>query len=413
MAQNFEAGPGEDSTTGNRKVSGVFPTEQSSEGGWGFVLPYLDGRFEVVAARDGAVVGSGEEADVRIEGADVAARHARIEVRADGVYLEDLDTSSGTFVGGVRARRIGVTHGDVVRFGAQLAIFVERGLAAYRGTIPVDTALIRGPRDAALFLDPALGHAQAGRSFVIEGGPGLGKRALAELAARERESAGPTVVLDGATLTQEQIADARTKRPATWILLAAEQASRPLQSELVQAAARTQGAVVIATLNMPLDRCVADGLIAPAFASLFSGRRVTIPPLSARREDIPQIVWQLARKLGIDPSRLSVDLIELIARAGWPGGVSEIEDVLRETSEGVEGVLGASAVQRPLSRPPSQVPSPPAADDPALARARLVDALAKANGSIASAARTLGMSRQAVYREAQRLGLEVGKRKAR
>jgi transcriptional regulator with GAF, ATPase, and Fis domain len=55
----------------------------------------------------------------------------------------------------------------------------------------------------------------------------------------------------------------------------------------------------------------------------------------------------------------------------------------------------------------------PAADDPALARERLVDALAKANGSIASAARTLGMSRQAVYREAQRLGLELGRRRAR
>ena len=54
-----------------------------------------------------------------------------------------------------------------------------------------------------------------------------------------------------------------------------------------------------------------------------------------------------------------------------------------------------------------------AADDPALARERLVDALSKSSGSIASAARTLGMSRQAVYREAQRLGLEVGKRRTR
>ena len=116
--------------------------------------------------------------------------------------------------------------------------------------------------------------------------------------------------------------------------------------------------------------------------------------------------------MGIDASRISVELIERIARAAWPGGISELEDVLLDTASKSVGTLDAASIQRPLTRPPSAYPSPPAADDPALARERLVDALAKANGSIASAARTLGMSRQAVYREAQRLGLEVGKRRA-
>ena len=137
-----------------------------------------------------------------------------------------------------------------------------------------------------------------------------------------------------------------------------------------------------------------------------------VPPLSARRENIPGIVRALARKLHIDPSRLSVEFIERLARADWPAGIPEIEEVLRETAATSEGVLDAKSISRPLTRPPSSYPSPPAADDPALARERLVDALAKAGGSIASAARTLGMSRQAVYREAQRLGLEVGKRRS-
>ena len=48
----------------------------------------------------------------------------------------------------------------------------------------------------------------------------------------------------------------------------------------------------------------------------------------------------------------------------------------------------------------------------ALARARLEDALARANGSVASAARALGMSRQAIYREADRLGLDIARRRA-
>jgi transcriptional regulator of acetoin/glycerol metabolism len=171
--------------------------------------------------------------------------------------------------------------------------------------------------------------------------------------------------------------------------------------------------VAIGTLETPLDRATADGLIAPGFGALFNGRRVAVPPLSARRESIPGIVWGLAKKLDIDASRLSVEFIERIARAGWPGGIAEIEEVVRDAAGQAEGTLDAASIQRPLTRPPSAYPSLPAADDPALARERLVDALAKANGSIASAARTLGMSRQAVYREAQRLGLELGRRRAR
>jgi transcriptional regulator of acetoin/glycerol metabolism len=186
-----------------------------------------------------------------------------------------------------------------------------------------------------------------------------------------------------------------------------------LQVEIGQILNRIPDVVAICTLEIPLDRATADGLIAPGFGALFNGRRVSVPPLSTRREVIPGIVWGLAKKLDIDASRLSIEFIERIARAGWPGGIAEIEDVMRDAAGQADGTLDAASIQRPLTRPPSAYPSLPAADDPALARERLVDALAKANGSIASAARTLGMSRQAVYREAQRLGLELGRRRAR
>jgi hypothetical protein len=415
MAQTYQPGvtPHHPRHDGEEpKSSGFYQKGGPVEGGWGFVLPREDGRIEIVPARNAAVIGSDEGADVRIVGPDVAARHARVEVRADGVYLEDLESPHGTFVGGVRARRIGVAHGDVVRFGNQLAVFAERGLADYEGKIDLTTALVLGPRDIAAFVEPALNHARAGRSFAIEGGPSIGKRTLADLAAHERQANGPVVTINGKGTPGESLASARTQQPATWILLHAEQLPRPLQVEIGQILNRIPDVVAICTLETPLDRATADGLIAPGFGALFNGRRVAVPPLSARRESLPGIVWGLAKKLDIDASRLSVEFIERIARAGWPGGIAEIEEVVRDAAGQAEGTLDASSIQRPLTRPPSAYPSLPAADDPALARERLVDALAKANGSIASAARTLGMSRQAVYREAQRLGLELGRRRA-
>jgi pSer/pThr/pTyr-binding forkhead associated (FHA) protein len=376
------------------------------------VLPREDGTIDVVSARNAALIGSGEEADVRIIGPGVAEQHAKVEVRADGVYLEDLESAGGTYVGGVRARRIGVAHGDVVRFGNQLAVFAEHGLVRYKGRIDPTQPLVIGPRDRTAFVDPALEYARSGQSFVIEGGPGLGKRTLAQMAGGQRASNGPIVLIDGSDSPAEAFADAREQQPATWILANADRLPRPIQVEIGQILARSPDAIAIATLEAPLDRALGDGLVAPGFAAIFNGRRLSIPPLSARREDIPGIVWALAKKLGISSTRISVELIERIARAAWPGGINEIEEVLLDTANKSVGTLDAASIQRPLTRPPSAYPSPPAADDPNLARERLVDALAKANGSIASAARTLGMSRQAVYREAQRLGLEVGKRRA-
>lgn len=392
------------------KPSGVYPRSQRAEAGWGFVIPRADGGFDVAPATNGAVIGSGETSATRIAGADVAREHARIEVRADGVYLEDMNTEGGTFVGGVRARRIGVVHGDVVRFGSQLAVFVERGLAQYAGKTEAGP-LVAGPHNRVLWIDPAIAHARAGRSFSIEGGAGLGKKTLAELASKERESAGAMVTIDARQGRADAVTQARAQKPMTWILLHGERLPRPAQIELAQAIGRTPGAMAIATFQTPLDRALADGIVAPAFAALFNGRRVFVPPLTARREDIPGIVRAIAKKLGVAEDRLTVDLLEVIARAGWPGGVTDIEEVVREAAASSEGPIHANGIKRPLQRPPSLPPSPPAHDDPGLARARLTDALAKANGSIASAARTLGMSRQAVYREAQRLGLDVGKRR--
>jgi hypothetical protein len=48
-----------------------------------------------------------------------SARHARIEVRGDGVWVQDLDSTNGTYVNGTRvagAQRLDA--GDVLRVGA-------------------------------------------------------------------------------------------------------------------------------------------------------------------------------------------------------------------------------------------------------------------------------------------------------
>ena len=64
-------------------------------------------------------VGRGGQNDLVLNGDDFAsARHARIEVRGDGVWVQDLDSTNGTFVNGSRvagAQRL--DPGDVLRVG--------------------------------------------------------------------------------------------------------------------------------------------------------------------------------------------------------------------------------------------------------------------------------------------------------
>jgi pSer/pThr/pTyr-binding forkhead associated (FHA) protein len=225
------------------KTSGFYERGPAAEGGWGFVLPRENGNIDVIAARNAAVIGSSDDADVQILGPEVAPQHARVEVRADGVYLEDLESPGGTFVGGVRARRIGMAHGDIVRFGNQLAVFVEHGLVRYKGRIDLGEPLVIGPRDRSAFVDPALDYARAGQSFVIEGGPGLGKRTLAQMAAGQRAEQGPIVTVDAGDAPAEAFADAREEQPATWILVNAERLPRAVQVEVGQILARTAGSI--------------------------------------------------------------------------------------------------------------------------------------------------------------------------
>jgi Bacterial regulatory protein, Fis family/FHA domain len=392
--------------------SGVFAkARRDGGGGWGLVLIDLNEPPRPVTLGDGAVVGSASR-DARVEGPGVAPEHLKVNVRSDGCYFEDMGAPDGTFVGGVRARRIGVMHGDVVRLGKKLAIFVERDLAAYAGPIERSGDLVHGPKQRRDWIDPVLELVKSGSSVCIEGGPGVGKRSLAKLAAALRESAGEIVTIDGAAEPKTATPPSGA-RPATWVVLNADHLPRPQQLEIAHAVGRGGGVTIIATTSQPLDRATGDGRVAPWFASLFSGKRIAVPALEARREDVPAIVRDVAERRGLSLARITPEFLEAIVRAGWPGGVPQLEAALVTAAEaaGDDGPLTIASISDSLARASRVKPSLPPSTDPALARARLEDALARANGSVASAARSLGMSRQAIYREADRLGLDIARRK--
>ena len=64
-------------------------------------------------------VGRGANNDISIDADEYAsARHARFEPRRDGIYVEDVGSTNGTYVNGIRlTRERKLAPGDVVRVG--------------------------------------------------------------------------------------------------------------------------------------------------------------------------------------------------------------------------------------------------------------------------------------------------------
>jgi hypothetical protein len=79
----------------------------------------IDENTEYELDSTGISIGRGGPNDVRLDGDDYAsANHARVEPRRDGVWIEDVGSTNGTFVNGVRLSRARkLASGDLVRVG--------------------------------------------------------------------------------------------------------------------------------------------------------------------------------------------------------------------------------------------------------------------------------------------------------
>ena len=89
--------------------------------------PSLDEGDEFPLNSAPVTVGRGGQNDLVLAGDEFAsARHARIEARVDGVWVQDLDSTNVTYVNGSRvagAQRLGA--GDVLRVGETDLVVVE------------------------------------------------------------------------------------------------------------------------------------------------------------------------------------------------------------------------------------------------------------------------------------------------
>jgi DNA-binding NtrC family response regulator len=149
---------------------------------------------------------------------------------------------------------------------------------------------------------------------------------------------------------------------------------------------------VIAATNANLRQTIREGRFREDLFYRLNVIELEIPPLAERREDI----LALARHFLQQGFSLRPEAERALSQYSWPGNVRELQNVMRRACLlSQEPAIGISALN---------LPAPPS-DEPALDRATVEQALARAQGVVAQAARELGLSRQALYRRMEKLGL--------
>jgi DNA-binding NtrC family response regulator len=179
---------------------------------------------------------------------------------------------------------------------------------------------------------------------------------------------------------------------------------------------------VLAATNVDLAAAIAAGRFREDLFYRLRGVELHVPPLAERPEDIPVLARHFLAELGRAPSGerwvLSSAAEERLLASPWPGNVRELASALRRatlvaaSSELAAADLGlgdAAASRRAAASAGGPPPAAlPAHRDPE--RLRIERALAEAEGVVAKAAESLGMSRQALYRRMEKHGLRVERR---
>jgi DNA-binding NtrC family response regulator len=153
---------------------------------------------------------------------------------------------------------------------------------------------------------------------------------------------------------------------------------------------------VIAATNANLRQAILERTFREDLFYRLAVIELEVPPLAERRDDI----LPLARHFLEPGFQLSAEAGAALVRHHWPGNVRELQNVIRRACL-LAG--GRSIAPAALNLPAGSATAPESGPD----RAAVEAALERARGVIAQAARDLGLSRQALYRRMEKLGLRT------
>ncbi len=106
------------------------------------VLLKPDGDQRAYPVTRARIIGREEDCDMRIPVAEVSREHCRVEPSSSGgLDVEDLGSSNGTYINGMRIEEAEMAAGDILKIGPALMVLRIDGQPA---SIDADEAMLRG-----------------------------------------------------------------------------------------------------------------------------------------------------------------------------------------------------------------------------------------------------------------------------
>lgn len=302
----------------------------------------------------------------RVVAPAVSRSHAAIEVGPRGCFIKDLGSRNGTRVGGVAIQHHALAHGDVVRIGDAVFVFVahdgRRHLeldradpARARGSSRVE-GLVGGLSMDRLSQDVA-GAIASGHAVLIQGETGVGKeivaRAIHEGSRRpgafvavncpaipstlfeselfghvrgaftgaDKDRAGRLASARGGTLFLDEVAEIPLETQAKLL--------RAVQFGEVQRLGTDRPEVVdvriVAATHRNLAERVAQGTFRQDLYYRLRVVELSIPPLRERQGDVALLAHHYVSQFASKRSaRLSPVALRKLEAHDWPGNVREL-----------------------------------------------------------------------------------------
>ena len=329
-----------------------------------------DAPGDVESVTSDLTIGTDPAQDLPLTDPYVSSHHCVIRISDDGLICEDLDSTNGTFVSGIRVTRAVITPGDTIRVGATtLAVELPGDTLSeplsrhdHFGRVLGRSAAIR--RVFALLERVAATDA----TILIEGETGTGKSVLAEAVHERGPRAGkPFVVVDCGALprnlleselfghergaftgaVETRVGLFESARGGTLLLDEIGELPIDLQPKLLRVLERRAIRRVGSNVEVPVDvrliaatnRDLRCAINQRTFRSDLWYRintvRVVIPPLRDRREDIEMLVARFYQQQLDNPAaRPPHALVRTMMRGAWRGNVRELQSAVERSLMG-------------------------------------------------------------------------------
>jgi DNA-binding NtrC family response regulator len=433
-----------------------------------WVFPQRDGQLTRLE-QNRIVLGRGKDCDVQLEGTETSRQHAEIRREGSLYVLRDLGSRNGVYVNGKSISDAPLAPGLVLRLGEWIGTVVlalPQTIDVSQGT-PTSTYSLLAPGLAGgPVLREVLGQLQRAASsklpIVLLGETGTGKEgcsravhgwsrrrgsfvavncaalpntlAEAELfgyrkgafTGADRAHAGYFRAAHGGSLLLDEVTDLPLELQGKLLRVIEQNEVHPLgESRPVAIDVR-----IIAATQIPLSQVVEQRRFRPDLCARLEGLTVSLPPLRARKEEIPYLFLHLlAEHSGGHPPSVEPRLIEQLCLYDWPYNVRELDLLVRRmlVLHAHEGLLRRSQLPEHVLRisddelparvrrdqkvhaaqatVPSNDAESPVPNTPEAHRARreqelkaLRLALRQNQGNVARAASSVGISRQRAYR---------------